>query len=101
VCQYHHNKHFKESSYAFEDKTHSNQIPLLKIESHRINFKLEYIGTKEHVTDIFKKPLPNETFEYLRQNMGVILCHTITKALQEKNKLRGELQKERRLLVAK
>jgi hypothetical protein len=30
--------------------------------------KLEYIATKEHVADIFTKPLPRDTFEYLRQN---------------------------------
>ena len=30
------------------------------------NIKLEYIGTKEQVADIFTKPLPRETFEYLR-----------------------------------
>jgi hypothetical protein len=36
------------------------------------NIKLEYIGTKEHIADIFTKPLPRETFEYLRQKLGVI-----------------------------
>ena len=34
--------------------------------------KLEYIGTKEQVADIFTKPLPREAFEYLRQRLGVI-----------------------------
>jgi hypothetical protein len=36
------------------------------------NVKLEYIATKEHIVDIFTKPLPKETFEYLRQQLGVI-----------------------------
>ena len=36
------------------------------------NIKLEYIGTKEQIADIFTKPLPRETFEYLRQRMGVV-----------------------------
>ena len=36
------------------------------------NIKLEYVETKEHIADIFTKPLPRETFEYLRQNFGVI-----------------------------
>ena len=34
--------------------------------------KLEYVDTKEHIVDIFTKPLPNEYFEHLRQNLGVI-----------------------------
>ena len=34
--------------------------------------KLEYVPSKEQVFDIFTKPLPRETFEYLRQNLGVV-----------------------------
>jgi hypothetical protein len=34
--------------------------------------KLEYVPTKEQIEDIFTKPLPRDTFEYLRQKMGVI-----------------------------
>ena len=34
--------------------------------------KLEYIYTKENIADIFTKPLPKESFERLRQKMGVI-----------------------------
>ena len=37
------------------------------------NIKLEYVGTKEQVVDVFTKPLPRETFEYLREKLGVIL----------------------------
>ena len=29
------------------------------------NIKLEYVGTKEQISDIFTKPLPSEAFEYL------------------------------------
>ena len=36
------------------------------------NIKLEYIGTKEQIADIFTKPLPRETFEYLRQRLQVV-----------------------------
>jgi hypothetical protein len=36
------------------------------------NIKVEYVGTKEQVEDIFTKPLPRESFEYLRQRLGVI-----------------------------
>eukprot|EP00253_Pinus_taeda_P001482 PITA_01482 len=34
--------------------------------------KLEYVPSKEQVADIFTKPLPIETFEYLRQKLGVL-----------------------------
>ena len=36
------------------------------------NIKLEYVGTKEHIATIFTKPLVMETFEYLRQRVGVV-----------------------------
>jgi hypothetical protein len=36
------------------------------------NIRVEYVGTKEQVADIFIKPLPQEAFEYLRQRLGVI-----------------------------
>jgi hypothetical protein len=36
------------------------------------NIRVEYVGTKEQVADIFTKPLPWEAFEYLCQRLGVI-----------------------------
>jgi hypothetical protein len=36
------------------------------------NIRVEYVGTKEQVVDIFTKPHPREAFEYLRQRLGVI-----------------------------
>jgi hypothetical protein len=36
------------------------------------NIRVEYVGTKEQVTDIFTKPLPPESFEYLCQRFRVI-----------------------------
>jgi hypothetical protein len=36
------------------------------------NIRVEYVGTKEQVADIFTKPLPREAFEYLRQRLGFI-----------------------------
>jgi hypothetical protein len=36
------------------------------------NIRVEYVGTKEQVADIFTKSLPQEAFEYLRQRLGVI-----------------------------
>jgi hypothetical protein len=29
------------------------------------NIRVEYVGTKEQVVDIFTKPLPREAFEYI------------------------------------
>ena len=36
------------------------------------SIRVEYVGIKEQVEDIFTKPLPWEAFEYLRQRLGVI-----------------------------
>jgi hypothetical protein len=36
------------------------------------NIRVEYVGTKEQVADIFTKPLPQEAFEYIFQRLGVI-----------------------------
>jgi len=33
---------------------------------------LEYVPSKEQVADILTKPLPRETFEYLKQKLGVV-----------------------------
>ena len=33
--------------------------------------KMEYIHTKEQTADIFTKPLPKDTYEYLRGKLGV------------------------------
>ena len=34
--------------------------------------KLEYVSTKDQIADIFTKPLPKDTFVYLRQKLGVV-----------------------------
>eukprot|EP00253_Pinus_taeda_P035842 PITA_35842 len=38
--------------------------------------KLEYVPSKEQFSDILTKPLPRETFEYLRQKLGVVDAST-------------------------
>lgn len=37
--------------------------------------KLEYVDTKDKVANIFTKPLPRESFAYLRLKLGVIPLH--------------------------
>jgi hypothetical protein len=55
----------------------AKQIPIkyhfLWEQAKEKNIKIEYIGTKEQITDIFTKRILRETFEYLRQNLGVFL----------------------------
>ena len=36
------------------------------------NIKLEYVGTKVQIVDIFTKPLPREAFEYIREKLGIL-----------------------------
>jgi hypothetical protein len=36
------------------------------------NIRVEYVGTKEQVPDIFTKPLPWESFEYIHKRLIVI-----------------------------
>ena len=53
-----------------------NNIPIKYhfLQEHVIenNIKVEYVGMKEEVADIFTKPLPWEAFEYLRQRLRII-----------------------------
>ena len=49
-----------------------NKFHFLREQVTEKNIKLEYVETKEQIVDIFTKPLPWETFEYLRQKLGVI-----------------------------
>jgi hypothetical protein len=52
-------------------KSKTKHIPItyhfLREQVAKKNIRVEYVGTKEEVADIFTKPLPRETFEYLRQ----------------------------------
>jgi hypothetical protein len=36
------------------------------------NIRVEFVGTKEQVVDIFTKPLPQKSFKYLHQRLGFI-----------------------------
>jgi hypothetical protein len=54
----------------------TNHIPIkyhfLREHAAEKNIRVEYVGTKEQVADIFTKPLPREAFEYLCQRLGLI-----------------------------
>jgi hypothetical protein len=53
-----------------------NNIPIkyyfLREQVAKKNIRVEYVGTKEQVADIFTKLLPREAFEYLLQRLRVI-----------------------------
>jgi ATP sulfurylase len=40
------------------------------------NIRVEYVGTKEQVADIFTKLLPREAFEYLFERLRVIILNS-------------------------
>jgi hypothetical protein len=44
----------------------------LREQVEKKNIKVEYVGAKEQVADIFIKTLPWESFEYIIQILGVI-----------------------------
>jgi hypothetical protein len=54
----------------------TNHIPIkyhfLQEQVAEKKIRVEYVGTKEKVVDIFTKLLPWEAFEYVRQRLGVI-----------------------------
>jgi hypothetical protein len=54
----------------------TNHIPIkyhfLREKVAEKNIRVEYVGTKEQVEDIFTKPLPHESFEYIFQRLEVI-----------------------------
>ena len=39
--------------------------------------RLEYVSTKNQIIDIFTKPFPKDTFEYLRGMLGVMPLPTL------------------------
>jgi hypothetical protein len=60
----------KNHYYALEKKHIPIKYHFLREQVAEKKFKMEYITTKEHIADIFTKPLPKETFEYLRTEIG-------------------------------
>jgi hypothetical protein len=57
---------------ALQEEADSNQLSISTGIGCEKNIRVEYVGTKEQVEDIFTKPFPRESFEYLRQRLRVI-----------------------------
>lgn len=83
------NEKFTESVTIFCDNTSAINIsknPIMHSKTKHISIKyhylreeaqekkvvLEYVSTKKQIVDIFTKPLPKDTFEYLRSKLGVL-----------------------------
>jgi hypothetical protein len=62
----------KNPSDALKTKHIPIKYHFLREQVAEKNIRVEYVGTKEQVADIFTKPLPQEAFEYLHQRLGVI-----------------------------
>lgn len=52
--------------------------------------RLEYVATKDQVADIFTKTLPNKTFAFLRQNLGVLPLSSLRSVSSERAYAQGE-----------
>jgi hypothetical protein len=53
-------KHIAIKHHFLREKVNENKV------------RLEYVGSKEKIVDIFTKPPLKEAFEHLRKNFGVI-----------------------------
>ena len=62
----------KNSIMHFKTKHIPTKYHFLREQVSQKVVKLEYVDTKEQIADIFTKPLPKESFEHLRQKVGVI-----------------------------
>lgn len=47
----------------------SIKFHFLREEVNEKEVRLEYVSTKEQIADMFMKPLPKDTFEYLREKL--------------------------------
>ena len=56
----------------FKTKHISIDYHLLREKEIEKEIRLEYASTKEQIVDIFTKPSPKDTFEYLRGMLGVM-----------------------------
>jgi hypothetical protein len=59
---------------VMHSKTKNIPIKYHFLQEHVVekNIRVEYVGTKKQVANIFTKPFPRESFEYLHQRLEVI-----------------------------
>ena len=59
---------------VFYSKTKHMSIKyhVLREKDEEKEIRLEYVSTKDHIIDIFTKPFPKDTFEYLRGMIRVM-----------------------------
>jgi hypothetical protein len=76
IPMYYDNKSTIDISKNLVMHSKTKQIPIMYhfLWEHGVekNIRVDYVGTKEEVADIFTKPLPREAFEYIHQRLGVI-----------------------------
>ena len=51
-------------------QTHRYQVSSLPDVFANVDIEIKHVDIKEHITDIFKKPLDSELFLYLRWNLN-------------------------------
>ena len=61
----------------------SIQYHVLREKATKKEIILEYVTTKDWIADIFTKPLPKDTFKYLRGMVGVMLLPTLYWMMQK------------------
>jgi len=62
-------KHISIKFHFLREKVNENEV------------RLEFFSSKDHIADVFTKPLPKDTFEYLRVKLGVVTLLFRTKVL--------------------
>ena len=62
----------KNLIFHFNTKHIAIKYHVLREKVAEKDIRLEYVNTKEQITDIFTNSLPNDTFEYLRGILGVM-----------------------------
>jgi len=63
----------EKGSYLHSKTKHiSIKFHFLREQVNKEEVRLEYVPSKDQIADIFTKSLPKDSFEYLREKLGVI-----------------------------